>query len=198
MHFIGDLSENDATILGEKAIRARRGILEFGCGGSTQLLANFSRPTVPMRSLDTEWLWIEKTQANMRRLGILREDPVDFQEWRPGKNDEEVTEGDWDLVFIDGLRAQRLPFANIAWRKLAIGGCLLWHDCRRPVDLGEILSFVGEHSNEVAALYLSIGESNLAAISKRNYLQQENWQAGTARWKFGGGSPPSPLPWPQA
>lgn len=129
MHFIGDLSENDATQLALRAIEARAGILEFGSGGSTQLLAAHSRPTVPMRSVDTDPLWIQKTQANLQRLGILRKSPVEFRQWLPlaaplerKAHEAELVDGEWDLVLVDGLRDMRKHFARIAWRKLAVGG----------------------------------------------------------------------------
>lgn len=196
MHFIGDLSVRDHAVLGRHGLAATVGILEFGVGGSTQILAQMSDPRLPFVSIDTDPAWIVKTRQNLLRLGLRRAAPVDFRHWAMGQ--AIPLPHDYDLVFVDGLRELRRTFANAAWANLRVGGKLLFHDCRRDLDLEDVLTFVRQHAPETEALQLSLEQSNLAAITKRKYLQAENWQTGKAMWELGVGEPPAELPWPPA
>ncbi len=194
MHFIGDLSDQDVAVLGRAALTATW-LLEFGCGGSTQVLANYSRPQTYFFSVDTEQAWIDRTRENCRRLGIRRQFGVNYLLW-DATQPPPIPRRAFDLIFIDGLRDLRLPFARAAWGNLADGGTLYWHDCRREKDLREIGMFVQEHVAAVQSLQVAVEESNLAAITKRTYLPLQDWHQGKELWELGAAPPPAELPWP--
>jgi hypothetical protein len=189
MHFIGDLSKEDVRLLTVYAANARLGILEFGVGGSTQLLSMASDPLLPMMSVDTSQEWIVKTKGVLDRLHYHRKRPIEFvlyADW--------TKKSQYDLVFNDGLRRERYNFALWAWNRMPTGATMLWHDCRRPDDRKEIVEFV-QQTPTVACLELSKDGSNLAAIKKGPLYSLENWHAGQEPWELGIAPLPTKLPW---
>lgn len=195
MLFIGDLSDADYAVLGAKGLGARTAILEFGVGGSTQILASHSLPTVPMVSVDTNYDWIMRTRNNLELLQIYRTLPVKFHLW---ESRLKLPIDEFDLIFVDGFQPSRKDFARQTWPLLQPGGWLLWHDCHRDRDKQEIIQFLSEHTPEIEAFYPGLNKSNLAAFQKRPYLKPENWQTGKQRWELGVDTPPDPLTWPLA
>lgn len=189
MHFIGDLAAEDVRVLTVLAAEATLAILEFGVGGSTQILSMASQPDLPMLSLDTSQEWIDKTRQVLLRLGYHRRRPVVFRllsDWD--------RLGQFDLVFNDGLRDTRYQFATWAWPRMPTGAKLAWHDCRRPQDRKEIVQFVAA-TPEVSKLELSKDESNLAVITKGPLYSLKNWRPNHQPWELGLAPLPDRLPW---
>lgn len=72
IRYAGNLSRADALLLAHYASTAMR-ILEFGAGGSTQILPQAAIPEAAIVSLDTKLQWIERTRKLCAKLGITRE-----------------------------------------------------------------------------------------------------------------------------
>ncbi len=195
MHLIGDLSEQDIRVLGRFAVEAKQCVIEFGCGGSTQIFATFVMPNISVISFDTSDEWIKRTQDNFQKLNIHRFPAVQFKHYHQLAGITAVGVNACDLMFNDGLRDKRVEFATLAWQALSPGGHLLWHDCRRPQDQFEIVQFVADHADEVETLHLAYEHSNLAVIKKRRLLPLEDWHKNVPLWLLGAADQPNPLPW---
>jgi len=182
--FVGDLSVTDANVLYERAGYSRR-ILEFGVGGSTQIFAQRKPDTLVC--VDTDAGWIARTKENLTR--ISHDDwcapqfvPYDFFKF----------EGEFDLIFVDGVPEKRLDFAMRAWPLLAKNGCMIFHDTRRFEYFREAAWVVQSFFNEVMAVGVNAFESNLTVITKRAPLAYENWNEteGKPAWAYGKGDIP--------
>lgn len=190
MKFVGDLSRQDAALL-ERYARGARGALEFGAGGSTQIIAQSLPEGASFLSLDTEPSWIATTQENLRRLGVndrcqLRR----YEDWAP------MDATRFDLIFNDGVGHLRRDFTLRSFPLLAIGGALLFHDTRRQQDVCNVLGLVEIFFEEIE--HISLNErvdgasSNITVVRKKSREPYVNWNVAEGRpsWAYGLGVVP--------
>ena len=166
--YIGDISKQDAELLSNLASNATR-ILEFGIGGSTQVLAWAAQPGVEINCVETDPRWIEQTKRNFEKLGL----PVDRVSYF---NFEDAPGGEYDFVFVDGVDDKRLAFALMAWQLVKHNGCMAFHDTRRYHDLEQALKIPTAFMGTVSAIYINEGESNITTLWKSlPALLYEDW-----------------------
>jgi predicted O-methyltransferase YrrM len=189
LRYIGDISREDAALLARSAAGARR-ILEFGAGASTQVLAQSAAEGAEIVTVETKPQWVERTRENLRLLGIPRE--VRFV---PYRGFWRAVEGPFELIFDDGPDRLRAEFAERAWPMLAVGGCMLFHDTRRPRDARVALRQVERVFLEVASVQLNPEGSNLIVVRKQSPQKYVDWNVaeGRARWEYGHADPPPAL-----
>ncbi len=192
MKYIGDLSARDAEILAMAASRAKD-ILEFGCGGSTQIMAQAMSDGAFLVSLDTSEDWIRRTYMNLVALG------VDETSYRLDNYDGWTNRylPDFDLIFVDGVDEERGEFAKAAFPLLAVDGAMLFHDTRRLQDLKNVLELVFEHGNEISDVMLNINGSNISVVVKKSLEPYENWNVVEGRADWMAGAVPPPANWPE-
>ncbi len=182
---VGQLGRHDIQVLAGLAKSSHK-ILEFGCGGSTLALAQFSPPGARVTSIDSERAWIDKTRMNLERVG--QKAKVDFLPYAGW----EGRMGGWpwfDLIFVDGLESERLQFALNAWRTLQPGGTMAWHDCRWPQIVEMMLRLAGLNFQTVDVMSFCVLRSNITTITKKVEIPELNdpdkgrtddWMSGTA------------------
>lgn len=187
--YIGDLSRCDAKLLELYASRARS-VLEFGVGGSTQIIAQSIPSEASFLSLDTDPRWIAVTRDNLRRLGV--EDRcrlVRYGDWP-------MDEHSFDLIFNDGESRLRRDFALRSFPLLSVGGVLLFHDTRRPQDVRNVLALIEVFFEEIASIRLNEQingvTSNITVVQKKIKEPYVNWNVveGRPPWAFGQGDVP--------
>lgn len=170
LKYIGDISKNDAEVLKEYALLSTS-ILEFGSGGSTQVLAAYTQGNII--SIDTEWSWVEKTIRNLGILGVTKE--VSFHGYSKFMN-ELASKKTYDFIFDDGVDSLRREFAIKMWPYLSIGGVLAFHDTRRGHDFRNVLEVLAIYHNEVDTVIFNKEGSNITCIYKKIPEPYENWQ----------------------
>ena len=182
IRYIGDISREDAELLARTAAGARR-ILEFGAGASTQVLAQSASEGAEIVTVETKPDWVERTRANLRRLGIRRE--VRFV---PYRGFWRSVQGPFEMIFDDGIDRLRAEFAERAWP-------MLFHDTRRPRDARTALRQVERVFLEVASVHLNPEGSNLTVVRKQAPQAYVDWNVaeGRARWEYGHADPPPGL-----
>lgn len=185
LKFVGDLSSQDARLI-EKYARRASAVLEFGVGGSTQIIAQSISSSTPFLSLDTDPAWITTTESNLRRLGVQSRCVMQrYEHWAPTPGEH------FDLIFNDGASDLRLEFALRCFSHLRIGGLLLFHDTRG-------LHHVKNVTRVIEAFHESIGRvtfneavdgiaSNITVVEKKVKEPYVNWNEveGRPRWAFG-------------
>lgn len=181
--FVGDLSVADAEIIERYASNAHQ-VLEFGSGGSTQIIAQSLPASGHLLSVETDSAWIVATRRRLDRLAVSDRCTFSlYENWW-------VEAESYDLVFVDGLRDLRHSFARRAWDYLKIGGTMLVHDTRRESDVEDVLSLVRARFEEVQDVRLNeaaLGQaSNTTAIVKKTRESYVNWQdaENQPRWKY--------------
>jgi predicted O-methyltransferase YrrM len=189
LRYIGDISREDALLLARTAAGARR-ILEFGAGASTQVLAQSAPEGAEIVTVETKPEWVERTRANLRRLGIARE--VRFV---PYRGFWRGLQGPFEMILDDGIDRLRAEFAERAWPLLAVGGRMLFHDTRRPRDARTALRQIERVFLEVASVELNPEGSNLTVVHKQAPQTYVDWNVaeGRARWEYGHADPPPEL-----
>ena len=187
MKFIGDLSKQDVSVL--KRCAKGKKVLEFGCGGSTQI---FSQIAGSVLSLETHKGWIKVTKEIIAELGgesyeiRFLNHVMDFK----------LTEK-YDVIFVDGEWGKRLEFAIKAWPYLKEDGVMLFHDTRRDKDKNIVSKFFISKIKENLSLTFNYRNSNISVIKKgverkvneNNYdLPYENWNEveGKEKWMYNG------------
>jgi predicted O-methyltransferase YrrM len=182
--YVGDLSKQDAALLERYASNART-VLEFGVGGSTQVIAQSIPIEASFTSLDTSPAWIETTRLNLRRLGVEgRCRLIRYEDWAPG-------ESRFDVVFDDGAGPLRRDFALRSFPLLEVGGVLLFHDTRRASDVCNVLAVVEHYFEEVACVRLNErvdgASSNITVVEKKAREPYVNWNVAEGRppWAYG-------------
>lgn len=181
LHFIGDLSIQDANVL-EHYSKDRR-VLEFGSGGSTQIFAQRAKSII---SVETDPVWICKTQDNLKLLS--NSTPVLFVPYHSFTN-----EGQFDLIFVDGVPDKRLEFAQNAWRCLRPNGVMIFHDTRRFEYFKEAAWMLQTYFSEIGRVEINFQNSNMTVIQKReNPLFYVNWNVseGKPLWAYGAAERP--------
>jgi predicted O-methyltransferase YrrM len=185
--YIGDISRGDAKVLYGYASKSQN-IVEFGCGGSTQVLAHSQANVI---SIDTEQSWIDRTAENIRGLGLKM--PT-FCLW---KNRHTVMstlkENSIDMIFDDGNPPERKPFFDEIFKYVKVGGVLLGHDTR--LESMWIYKAIHDHQNEITTVSINEDDSNITVITKGHPRQYKNWNAEENRenWEFS--SPNKPSNW---
>lgn len=180
IRFIGDLSLEDASILalyGKKS----KSIIEFGAGGSTQILSQ----CLPDKfvSVETSKYWIERTKSNLDKINIKT--PPEFKDY--GIYGEE----NYDLIFVDGIDDFRRDFAINHWKVLNFGGVMIFHDTRRFLDFQNVAWVAQLFYKEISRIDVNYENSNMTIIHKRDPLEYVNWNLneGKPLWAYGIGEP---------
>jgi predicted O-methyltransferase YrrM len=175
--YIGDLSRADAKILKDLASKSNS-ILEFGVGGSTQILAAYGLGK--LTTVETDLSWAIRTQENLKLLGIAKE--VVFEDYGVFLPFDE-----YDLIFDDGADEFRLPFAYKTWPCLKEGGYMLFHDTRRGKDVQNIADFIVKFSPEIESVFINKDHSNITVFKKKKAEFYENWNEieGREPWESG-------------
>jgi hypothetical protein len=185
--FIGDLSEQDVAVL-IKYIKKASNILEFGVGGSTQIICKIKKKSARFISTDTSQNWIDLTIENLQLLSI--KPAVTFylyESW------EQSIEGmTFDFIFDDGVPDLRKDFGLRAWKYLNVGGSLLIHDTRTIQHIRDVEAIVDNYYLEIDSILLNINHSNITAIRKKLEEPYSNWNIveNKQAWEYGEGVPP--------
>ena len=185
--FVGDISKQDAELLVRYAMSSSR-ILEFGVGGSTQVIAQSIPPSTTFISIDTSGEWIERTRENLRRLGVEgRCKMLLYKDWP-------ATSGPFDFIFDDGEGSYRREFAMKTFPLLSVGGVMLFHDTRRLDYFQNVLAVMEAFFEEIEHVHLnerSSGvSSNITVIRKKKKESYVNWNIGKDAWQQGHGPVP--------
>lgn len=185
--FIGDLSKEDAALLENYAAKSHS-VLEFGVGGSTQIIAQSIPDGASFISLDTSDEWIAKTEANLRRLGTKNRCQITrYENWPSGI---------FDMIFDDGEPSLRREFALRSFPMLKVGGVILFHDTRTLSCIQNALAIVETFFEEVEQVSLNERiagvSSNITVIRKKAKEPYVNWNdaEGRPQWQIGYGDVP--------
>lgn len=175
MKWVGDLSLADAETLVKFGITSKR-ILEFGMGGSTQLLAQCN-PT-ELISLDTSEEWINITSSKLKQ--ITSSASISLLNYSELTNIVNNQSKSFDLIFVDGIDSLRLEFALTTWKLLDTDGVMIFHDTRRQQDINNVLNVVSTNFTEVETVELNIRDSlnvssNMSVIYKKISEPYVNW-----------------------
>ena len=191
MKFIGDLSSQDAALL-ERYASSANSVLEFGVGGSTQIIAQAISPQASFTSLDTDPKWIEITQGHLSRLGVgARCRMLPYAPWIANPQPSS-----FDLIFNDGLNTLRRDFAFLSFPLLAVGGVMLFHDTRRSRDVRCVLDIVETFFEEIENVHLNEriqgASSNITVLRKKTREPYVDWNLAERRppWAYGLGEVP--------
>ena len=178
---MGDLSLEDADVLAHWARRSAA-ILEFGAGGSTQIMSQCG--TKHILSIETKPSWIELTQ---QRLQLIPDHgPVEFRAFTT------TFDREYDMVFVDGEWYLRETFALAAWLHLRVGGVMLFHDTRRDFDFVNAMTVAQKKFLEVSQIDVNAKatngrSSNITVIHKKTLEPYVNWNQteGKPAWAYG-------------
>ena len=190
--FIGDLSREDAGLL-ERYAAGARNVLEFGVGGSTQILAQSLPAGAKLVSVETERSWIDVTRDRLGKLGV--QDRCLFLEYEGWKAVATEITPRFDLIFDDGVDHLRRPFALDSWELLEPGGFMLFHDTKRFPDFVNVAWVMQSFFEEVEDVYcnqrLGAFTSNISVIKKKARDPYVNWNhsEGKPLWMYGGFGP---------
>ena len=191
--FVGDLSAADASVIADHARRSRSA-LEFGAGGSTQIIAQVMPPGARLVTVETEARWIDLTRGRLEKLGVAkRVDFVKHDGWQRAL--EAPRSRSFDFIFVDGAWPLRRTFALESWRLLKVGGYMLLHDTRRAKDAAIVAALLAVRFAEIQRIDVNMAAgvaSNTTAILKKRTEPYINWQKaeGKPRWRYGQGIVP--------
>lgn len=179
--FIGDLSLEDADVLAGHSQNSRS-ILEFGVGGSTQVIAQCGVKS--MMCVDTDPRWIEITAARLTQ--IENATPVMFSAYTTSFTEQ------YDLILVDGIDHLRREFAIDTWKYLKPGGVMLFHDTRRFQDFQNAAWVAQLYFNEISSIDVnaraSNGQSsNITVLHKKTLEPYVNWNhtENKPAWAYG-------------
>lgn len=181
IQFLGDLSLEDADVLAQWAKQSRC-ILEFGSGGSTQIISQCGADSIV--SVETDPTWVETTQSRLNKL--TNATPVVFKSY--------TTQFDqtYDMIFVDGRWHERFDFATAAWSHLRTGGVMLFHDTRRDFDFEIAMKTAQRHFLEIERIDVNARasngrSSNITVLHKKPYEPYVNWNEteGKPLWAYG-------------
>jgi SAM-dependent methyltransferase len=181
--FVGDLSVQDAGALFYAVIECD--VLEFGCGGSTQIFASQGNNVT---SVETNQYWIDRTKKNLELIpnGNDKTKFIPYDYFR--------FDGQYDVIFVDGVPGKRLQFAEKSWKCLKPGGVMIFHDTRRFEYFREAAWVMQLYFNEIDEIDINYKDSNLTFIHKRNKpVYYENWNLaeGKPMWAYGADDHPT-------
>lgn len=189
LKFVGDLSLEDAALLERYASRARR-VLEFGVGGSTQILSQAVSPDATLVSIDTDPAWIEVTRQRLRHIGV--DNRCRFLPYEGWLDATKAISPSFDLIFDDGVDEHRRSFALTSWELLEPGGFMLFHDTRRFGDFVNVAWLAQTYFEEVAEARFNerVGgnASNISVVLKKEREPYVDWRfaEGKPMWQYGG------------
>lgn len=179
--FVGDLSLQDADILAYYA-RISLSVLEFGCGGSTQIFAQLCRSVT---SVETDYDWMSLTQKRLANIGT-----TNYVDFCPYGTD--LSGAKFDLIFVDGVDQFRRQFGVDTWPLLNTGGVMIFHDTRRDRDFQNAAFVAQTYFQEVEQMDVnakaSDGQSsNLTVLTKKIAEPYVNWNEseGKPAWAYG-------------
>lgn len=179
--FIGDLSLQDADILAYYG-SVSKSILEFGCGGSTQI---FSQICKDVTSVETDQKWIDVTKKRISK--IENSYSVEFKKYSNIPTDQT-----FDLIFVDGVDNLRRQFAIDTWKYLNIGGVMIFHDTRRFQDFQNAAWVAQLYHNEIEDIKINakatdLNSSNITIIRKKKLEEYVNWNHSENKpmWAYG-------------
>lgn len=192
IRYVGDLSEADAALLERYAGRARS-VLEFGAGGSTQIIAQAMPARGTLTTVETDPQWTALTTDRLRKLGVApdRCTFTRYEEWR-----KSLRKRAFDLVFVDGLAGERGRFALNAWPLLSFGGFMLFHDTRRAKDIANVATLFQRHFESIGEIRVNESiagrTSNITAVRRKPRERYVNWKRTEAKpaWRYGTGDVP--------
>jgi len=181
--FIGDISIQDADVLLSYA-RVSDNVLEFGCGGSTQVFAQ-AHNKIKIISVDTSNEWIDVTRKNVNKIG--HSSNITFLNYTT------TFTTNFDLIFVDGVDELRKEFAIKTWKKLKIGGVMIFHDTRRQGDAKNALDVALTFHNEIESIHVNKKASNgvasnLTILLKKIKEPYVNWNLTENKptWAYNG------------
>ena len=179
--FTGDLSLQDADVLAKWASQSKH-ILEFGSGGSTQIMAQCGANSII--SIETEASWIDLTTKRLSQL------TTDTQVTFMGYTTE--FDREFDLIFVDGLWAHRFEFATNVWKYLKPTGVMIFHDTRRDFDFANAVDVAKVFFNEISQIDVNApatdsASSNMTVLHKKLPEPYVNWNdtEGKPSWAYG-------------
>lgn len=179
--FIGDLSLEDADVLAGHAQNSKS-ILEFGVGGSTQVMAQCGADH--MRCVDTDQAWIEITAKRLTQLKNAT--PVMFTTYTTNFAEQ------YDLILVDGVDHLRREFAINTWQYLKSGGVMLFHDTRRFQDFQNAAWVAQLYFNEISSIDVNARasngcSSNITVLHKKTLEPYVNWNhtENKPAWAYG-------------
>jgi spermidine synthase len=178
--FVGDLSLQDADVISEYASKSKS-ILEFGVGGSTQLLAQSNADLIISVETSTDWIELTKKRLNQ----IDNTCPVQIMDYTT-KFDTK-----FDLIFVDGVDNLRRQFAIETWQYLNTDGVMLFHDTRRRRDFRNAISVAEQYFLEISKISVNVNasdgvSSNITILHKKQHTPyiNWNWSEGKPSWAY--------------
>lgn len=188
--FVGELSADDARLLTYMA-GSSANILEFGCGGSTMIMAQIAKRYQRIRtiySVETDPEWIHRTSVILQKLGCP---VVTFMRTHNWQNHIPL-DLKFDLIFIDNAPNERLPSAEQAWLRLKDDGRMVFHDTRRHQDARNAMDLVKKYHSAVSSVQLNPSNSNLTIVQKQPKIDYIDWNEaeGKQPWQCGRGEIP--------
>lgn len=198
MKYLGDISRQDVMVLARLA-RQADSLLEFGVGGSTQVLAQAKPWGARLIGVETDPQWIQRTREVLGRLPVNPNTCafLSYSEWLTQAARLAQQHGLWDVVFIDLVDELRLAAAESAWPWLKLQGILAFHDTRRAADVRNLLQFVDRHYLEISRIDLNTESSNISLIYKKISEPYQNWNAAEQRAPWQRGVELPPPDWPE-
>lgn len=160
-----DLSRADVRLL--YRLCDGKSVVEFGCGGSTVMLAHFC---ASLRSYDTDPSWIERTQRRLAR----EDSALNARVMLFGCNSVPADLPAADVYFVDGYVPDRkLWIEAIIDRRLA--EVIIVHDSRSSAmtDIGQVISW--PRSLSLRSLEYHVGGSNMLLIRCGAPCEYVNW-----------------------
>jgi len=179
--FLGDLSLEDADVLAYWASKSQC-ILEFGSGGSTQIMSQCAVQHIDSVETSPEWAAITQSRLDL----IPGHAPVVFHAY--------TTKFDhtYNMVFVDGVDHLRRDFAIAAWSNLHTNGVMIFHDTRRSRDFQHVAWIAQLHHNEISRIDVNVPasngqSSNITVIHKKSQEPYVNWNQteGKPAWAYG-------------
>ncbi len=180
--FIGDLSLQDADILADYAKKSKS-ILEFGAGGSTQIMSQ-CKPEIII-CVETDPSWAELTSSRLQKISNPAR--VDFVNYKVNFDKQ------FDLIFVDGVSKLRTEFAINTWKNLNVGGVMIFHDTRVESEFERLIQLSKNFYLEIEKIEVNAKasdgkSSNMTIIHKKENEPYVNWNKteGKPSWSYGG------------
>lgn len=174
----GDISRMDAIQIAKYARRSAN-ILEFGVGGSSYLIHQNAPNDACVTHLDTSDEWVQRVETN---LDIIRKsgkydmpEEYSFNLVAPGDTFDKFKDDCYDFIYNDGLNTMREDFGLALFPSLAIGGVMMFHDCRSKPDFQQAMTIVDEFFLEIDNVEINIDYSNMVVIHKGVRQEYYNW-----------------------
>ncbi len=188
--FIGDISAADASTLAA-LVPGRKRIVEFGVGGSTQIIAQSMDADAVLWAYDTDPEWLTRTAVNLETLGVDRSRVLLL----PSYEQHAEIPGPVDLAFVDCAERFRIPFAHLIWPRLSVGGLLVLHDARPLVYVQPLLALVADNFRDVRSVTLNADDTNFAIVERGPRRDYADWNAAEGREPWEAGYAEAPVDW---